>query len=179
MGNPNKYADGLQYLAFPGNVGQGVCGYNFPESIAQDDVGGGNLCLSFSGTALPVPSSNPGAPNTYGKGPSGFLTRHTVLAVMTGANIIGFATRDGGVSDGPIFSSSLFGAPDLQTIFGVSNNAAVEAGTAPQTNGVFLTQRFKDQRAYNSIGQVNVLDLVCEGPIEGFVIERFHKLIFN
>ena len=169
MGNPNKYADGLQYLVFPGNVGQGVCGYNFPESTAQDDVGGGNLCLSFSGTALPVPTSNPGAPNIYGRGPSGFLARHTVLAVMTGANIQKFSTRDGSPADGALFRANTFGAPDLRTIFGVSNVAAVEAGTAPLDNGVFLTQRFKDQRAYNSIGQVNVLDLVCEGPIEGFV----------
>ena len=87
---------------------------------------------------------------------------------MTGGFLQGFNTRDG-PADGPVFRANTFGAPDLRTIFGVSNVAAVENGTAPLENGVFLTQRFKDQRAYTSIGQINVLDLVCEGPIEGFV----------
>ena len=165
MGNANKYSDGLRYLLFPGNIGWGTCGYNFPESTAQDDGGGaGNLSLSFSGTSIPVLVGNPSAMT---RGPSGFLARYTPLAVMTGANIQKFYTSF--PTAGPTFRANTFGAPDLQTIFGVSNVAAVEAGTSPQTNGVYLTQRFKDQRAFNSISQVNILDLISEGPIEGFV----------
>jgi hypothetical protein len=55
MGNSNKYADGLSFVLFPGNHGYGACGYNFPESTAQDDGGGagGNISLTFSGTSIP------------------------------------------------------------------------------------------------------------------------------
>jgi predicted phage tail protein len=83
------------------------------------------------------------------------------LAVLTGRQFQTF--------EGVNLRPSIYNAPDLSTIFGVSSNPAVEAGNAPQTNGTYLTQRFKNGRAFNSIQQLGILDLICEGPIEGFV----------
>ena len=167
MGNSNKYADGLSFVLFPGNHGYGACGYNFPESTAQDDGGGGggNISLTFSGTSIPYSTNNPIG---YYRGPSGYAARYTTLAMMTGGVMQRFYER------GPSFAASTltgntFGAPDLRSIFGVSNRAATEAGTAPQDNGTFVTERLKNGRAFNSISQVNILDLICEGPIEGFI----------
>ena len=162
MGNPNKYTDGLSYLLFPANYSQGTAGYNFPESTAQDIDG--SLSLSFSGTRLPYSSAVAGQPiaGPY-RGPSGFQSRYTSLALMTGGLFQPFTL--------PSFTvrANTFGAPNLRDIFGVSNVFDVEQGTKPMDGGTFLTEKFKNLRAFNSIGQVEVLDLICEGPIEGLV----------
>jgi hypothetical protein len=167
MGNSNKYADGLSFVLFPGNHGLGTAGYNFPESTAQDDGGGGggNISLTFSGTRIPYTSDNP---VNYFRGPSGFSARYTTLALMTGGAFQKFYTGANTVP-GPVAFSNTFGAPDLRSIYGVSNRAATEAGSTPEDDGTYITERFKNSRAFNSISQVNVLDLICEGPIEGFV----------
>jgi len=162
MGNPNLYADGLNFLLFPGNIGFGAAGYNFPESTAQDDGGGaGNLSLSFSGSLIPFTTDQQLAAG-WNRGPSGFRARYTTLAMLTGTAYRRF-------DDQRSYFSNPTGAPSLKTIFGVSNSFNVEEGTDPQENGVYLTQRFKNGRAFNSISQVNILDLISEGPIEGFV----------
>ena len=167
MGNSNKYADGLSFVLFPGNHGYGACGYNFPESTAQDDGGGagGNISLTFSGTSIPYSINNPIG---YYRGPSGYAARYTTLAMMTGGVIQRFYERGPSVAASTL-TGNTFGAPDLRSIFGVSNRAATESGTAPQDNGTFVTERLKNGRAFNSISQVNILDLICEGPIEGFI----------
>lgn len=167
MGNANKYADGLSLVLFPGNIAYGTAGYNFPESTAQDDGGGagGNISLTFSGTSIPFSTNNPVG---YYRGASGYAARYTPLAMMTGGVQQRFYDR-GPTIAGSTFTGNVFGAPDLRSIFGVSNRAATEAGTAPQDNGTFVTERLKNSRAFNSISQVNILDLICEGPIEGFV----------
>ena len=151
MPNPNRYPDGLTFLLFPGNISQGACGYNFPESTAQDIMG--SVSLSFSGSRLPFSNNVTSSPYIgYGRGPSGFSARYTPMTVMTA----------GGYQDffGNISLSNTFGAPDLRTIFSVNPSAAVENA---------LSDRTKDGRAYNTIGQVEILDLISEGPIEGFV----------
>ena len=147
----NYYAEGFKYILFPGNFGLGACGYNFPESTAQDDGGGaGNLSLSFSGSSVPLASNSPAQNFFYG--PSGFIARYTPLAIMTGGPIQRF--------DYTLFRADTFGAPDLRTIYSVHTNAVTEAG---------YSERDKAARAFNTISQVNVLDLISEGPIEGFV----------
>ena len=158
MGNSNKYADGLSFVLFPGNHGYGACGYNFPESTAQDDGGGagGNMSLTFSGTVIPYSTNNPVG---YFKGPSGYAARYTPFAMLTGGVFQKFYERGPSIA-GEVFTGNKFGAPNLRGIFGVSNSAATEAAN---------TERFKNTRAFNSISQVNILDLISEGPIEGFV----------
>lgn len=161
MGNANKFADGIDYLLFPGNIGLGTCGYNFPESTAQDDGGGaGNLSLSFSGSLIPFDTSTT-SPINFFRGPSGFIARYTCLAILTGGPIQTF--------DYTVIRPTFYNAPNLRTTYGVHTNVLVENGTNAQENGVFITQRFKNGRAFNSISQVNVLDLISEGPIEGFI----------
>ena len=162
MGNSNKYADGLSFVLFPGNHGYGACGYNFPESTAQDDGGGGggNMSLTFSGTSIPYSTNNPVG---YYKGPSGYAARYTPFAMLTGGVFQKFYER-GNTIAGEVFTGNKFGAPDLRSIFGVSNSSATEAS---------YSERFKNTRAFNSISQVNILDLISEGPIEGFVSGRY------
>ena len=53
MGDPNKFADGLEYIMFPGNYGFAVPGYNFPESTAVDEGTAGAVSLSFLGSEIP------------------------------------------------------------------------------------------------------------------------------
>jgi len=152
MGNANKYADGLEYLLFPGNMGMGACGYNFPESTAMD-LAGGAVCLSFSGSTLPFG----GTTIKYNYGPSGYYTVFTPIAVLTGNPIIGF---NGVAITGAQKNDLVLNSPDLKTIFRSSTTLATENA---------VPQSFRDSRAYNSITQVNILDLISEGPIEGFV----------
>jgi len=154
MGNANKYADGLEYLLFPGNFGMGTCGYNFPESTAQD-LDGGAISLSFSGSTLPLGSTQ--STIAYKYGPSGYYTVFTPMAVLSGNTIQRF---DSSSVTGLERANLERGGPDFRTIFRSSAVKATE-DAVPQT--------FKDSRAYNSITQVNILDLISEGPIEGFV----------
>jgi hypothetical protein len=163
MGNANKYADGLSYLLFPGNIGLGTCGYNFPESTAQDDGGGagGNLSLSFSGSRIPFNTSATD-PQAALRGPSGYFGRYTVMATITGGPIQDWLA-------GPTFRANFYDAPNLRTIYGVHTNINVETGGQRQDDGTFITERFKNGRAINSISRINILDLISEGPIEGFV----------
>jgi len=172
MGNSNKYADGLQYLLFPGNIGFGACGYNFPESTAQD-LDGGAVSLSFSGSVIPFAGPTSSA-FSYRYGPSGFATRFTPLAVLTGCSLFPSAPANlkGFVIDftpAGIRALNKFNAPDLRTIYKVSEIAAVEAGAARNDDGSITTERFKNSRAFNTIAEVQILDLISEGPIEGFV----------
>ena len=160
MPNANRYPDGLSFLLFPGNYSQGTAGYNFPESTAQDIHG--SLSLSFSGSRLPFSTQTANAPLVgFYRGPSGFLARYTTLALPTGGNYQNFSSV--------LTASNKFGAPNLREIFGVNNNYNVEIGTDPTDNGVRINQRFRDGRAFNTVGQIEVLDLISEGPIEGFV----------
>jgi hypothetical protein len=160
MGNPNKYSDGLSFLLFPSNISFGAAGNNFPESTAQDIMG--SLSLSFSGSRLPFSTQTAGQPLVgFYRGPSGFAARYTPLAQPTGALYQNFSSQ--------VFRSNTFGAPDLRNIFAVSNIFDADRGAAPMDNGVTSTQRFRDSRSFNTIGQVEVLDLISEGPIEGFV----------
>jgi hypothetical protein len=150
MGNPNKYSDGLSYLLFPANISNGTCGYNFPESTAQDIAG--SISLSFSGSQLPYGGSTSNTYKGFYRGPSGFAARYTPMVVMTAGAFQNFNSQ--------VITADTFGAPDLRSIFGVYDNSVTEASTS---------QRFRNGRAYNSIGQVEILDLISEGPIEGFV----------
>ena len=152
MGNANKYADGLSYLLFPGNLGYGFASYNFPESTAQDDGGGvGSVSLSFSGSQIPY--SN-GASVSGAYGPSGFYSFYTPLANLNTATYYDWRNDKYFV-----FKNIDPNTPNLRSIFNVSETPSVEAGYGAT----------KNKSAFNSISQINILDLICEGPIEGFV----------
>jgi hypothetical protein len=156
MGNANKYADGLAYLLFPGNLGFGFASYNFPESTAQDDGGGvGSVSLSFSGSQIPYTN---GASVSGWYGPSGFYANYTPLANLSSG--IYFDPRGNNYAGKTItFSTVDPNAPNLRSIYNVNESPGIEAGYGTK----------KDQSAFNSISQINVLDLICEGPVEGFV----------
>ena len=151
MGNAYKFADGLAYVLFPGMLGYGFASYNFPESTAQDDGGGaGSISLSFSGSQIPYSNSKI---YSVGYGPSGFEAVYTPLATLTGDSYTDW--RSNRYIDFNIDKN----APNLQGIYNVSPGPAVEASYGD----------LKNQSAFNSISQINVLDLISEGPVEGFI----------
>ena len=141
MGNPNKYADGFDNILFPSNIGFTFCGYNFPESTAQDL---GSLSLSFSGLKIPYSTSSTYG---YGYGPSGFDADWTVLQTLNNRNIYDFPSTSSfkAVTLDP-------GTPSLNTIY---SPTAVE--------------KDKFNRAFTTVTTIEVLDLISEGPIEGLV----------
>lgn len=169
MPNTNVFADGMQYILFPGMYGAGYASYNFPESTAQDDGGGaGSVSLSFSGSAIPFSlESNLG----YGRGPSGFNAYYTPLVNLNPPgdttfgggydNIMGMAVGNFDPTSAPIgsFYATDPSAPNLNNIYLMDWDPAYEV---PLTTG-------KNLCAFNSISQIGILDLVCEGPIEGLV----------
>lgn len=140
MGNPNRFAEGIDNILFPANIGYSFCGYNFPESTAQDLA---SLSLSFSGLAIPFSTS---LTYGYGYGPSGYDSYWTTLQTLNDTLIYDFP------------STSSFRAVDL------------DPGT-PDLNSLFPPGTFKTeaQRAFTSITTIETLDLISEGPIEGFV----------
>ena len=151
MGNAYKFADGLAYVLFPGNLGYGFASYNFPESSAQDDGGGaGSISLSFSGSQIPYTASSV---YSVGYGPSGFDAAYTPLATLTQDTYLDW--RVNAYIDFNIYKNT----PDLMSIYNVSASKSEEAAYGD----------LKNQSAFNSISQINVLDLISEGPIEGFL----------
>jgi hypothetical protein len=140
MGNPNKFGEGMDNILFPTNIGFPFCGYNFPESTAQDL---GSLSMSFSGDKIPYSAS---LPYGYGYGPSGYDSDWTVLKTLNDRLIYAF----NGVSSFTAVSVDP-GTPDLNSIF---------------PPGTF---RVEAQRGITSITTIETLDLISEGPIEGFV----------
>lgn len=160
MGNSYKYADGLEYILFPGNLGYGFASYNFPESTAQDDGTAGSISLSFSGSRIPYSTANN---IDWGYGPSGFNTVYTPLAALNGYDYYDWRldpTKTFPPSAFPKYVTVDPSSPDLRTIFSVSEDPTTEDS---------YSKDVKNQTAFNSISQINILDLLCEGPIEGFV----------
>lgn len=168
--NPYIYADGLQYLLFPGMYGPGYASYNFPESVAQDDGGGaGAVSLSFSGSRIPYTNlSN----LDFGQGPSGYEAYYTPLVNLNPPGDTTFGGGYGEIMNLPFGNYNSASTP-IASFYSYDPNA-------PNLNSIFLmdwdpvyeeamNQAQKNLCAFNSISQINVLDLICEGPIEGFV----------
>jgi len=158
----NKYADGLAYVLFPGNIGYGPAGYNFPESTAQDDGGGvGAISLSFSGSTVPYLSSTD--VSGWGYGPSGFYSAYTPLATLSSHTYNPFTSHPT-LPTSRIYSGVDPDTPNLRSIFSVDTRAATEASYGDR----------KKRTAISSISEINILDLVCEGPIEGFPTGKYY-----
>lgn len=156
-GGSTKWAEGLGYIVFPYSIGRSNTSYNFPNSTAMDEPGVG---LSFSGTVPYGTSSNS---VQYGFGPSGAYANYSTMRVLTGAPTIRQWWKD---PNGIVFTYSDFlgtNAPDLRTIYKASN---VPAAGTPDLDPAQIIDRNK---SYTSINAIGVLDLISEGPIEGFV----------
>jgi hypothetical protein len=152
MGDPNKYADGLEYIMFPGNYGLCVPGYNFPESTAVDEGTAGAVSLSFLGSKIP---QYDGSNLSYGYGPSGGSAYHTPLAMLNDDYYYDW------VDDAwKLVSDVNPTSPNLMSLYLVNGDEAIE-------NTYSASEKAKT--AFNSISEINVLDLISEGPIEGLV----------
>ena len=158
----NKYADGLAYVLFPGSLGYGYAGYNFPESTAQDDGAGiGAMSLSFIGSTIPY--LGPADIEGWGYGPSGFYSVYTPLATLNSDTYNPFTSHPA-LPASRVYSAVDPGAPNLKSIFSVDKNAATEASYGDK----------KKRTAISSISEINILDLICEGPIEGFPTGKYY-----
>jgi hypothetical protein len=148
-GQPNKFTEGFEYITFPGNIGVNYCGFNFPESTAQD-LTSNNYLIGFSGSSAENPALQPilnAVDLAYGYGPSGFAAYYNPILTLTGDRNGALILNFDGIRQRPPV-----GTPNLRGIFGVNNNAT--------TN---------NDRAFNTVNTIGILDLVCEGPIQGFV----------
>jgi hypothetical protein len=152
MGDPNKFADGLEYIMFPGNYGLAVPGYNFPESTAVDEGTAGAVSLSFLGSQIP---QYDGSNLSYGYGPSGGYAYHTPLAMFNGDYYYDWVDEVY-----KLVSDVSPTAPNLRGLYLVDGEAAIEDAYSASE---------KAKTAFNSISEINVLDLISEGPIEGLV----------
>jgi len=154
--SPNKYAEGFRNVLNTFNIGFTYCGYNFPESTAQDRPGA--LAFSFQGgdtSSIPYSTSKT---RGYGYGPSGFDAYWTSIRTLNDADIYKF--QENGGNNGPGFTASAISpsSPNLKSIF-------VEHPPASAT--------VNNQRAFTSVNTIATADLVCEGPIEGFVTGQY------
>ena len=148
-GQPNKFTEGFEYISFPGNIGVNYCGFNFPESTAQD-LSSSLYLIGFSGSSAENPVLQPilnAVDYAYGYGPSGFASYYNPILTLTGDRFGPLVIDFNGIGQTPPV-----GTPNLRGIFGVNNNAT--------TN---------NDRAFNTVNTIGILDLVCEGPIQGFV----------
>ena len=197
MSNANKYAEGIREMFYPYNIGFTYCGYNFPESTAQDSPG--CLTISFSGGHI---SDDLGVTRTggigesklsyqptaatrrYGYGPSGYHHFDNVIRGINRTPIINDAPF---VSDTNIHRRNSSRAHPFASAAGFLTNTITGplAGvrmdnlvtTPPMLNTIYkgtsqvngTTERIINQRAFNSIVNINIIDLVSEGPIEGLV----------
>jgi hypothetical protein len=204
MGNSNKYAEGLRTILYPFNIGATYCGYNFPESSAQDSPG----CLSFhfSGDhisnelgdiitggngANKIPYNPTSATRRYGWGPSGFYHFSTTIRGLN-LGITDLGTNNGRGGPAIFLNTDLLHKrfPNRPFSFrsqgGLNLNAQVINETInirnisprpPNLDEIYkgtskvnnMTQRALDTRALNTITNIQVLDLISEGPIEGLV----------
>jgi len=159
-GGSNKWAEGFGYIIFPCNIARGLTSFNFPNSEAMDEPG---LSLSFSGI---VPFGTSANSTTFGFGPSGGYANYSLMRTLTGSTVRTW-WRDpylqlGGTT--MTYSDWLpTNAPDLRTIYQATN---VPTATDTDLSGRQIIDRNKSYTAINTIG---VLDIISEGPIEGFV----------
>jgi hypothetical protein len=159
-GGSSKWAEGFGYILFPANIARSLTSYNFPESTAMDEPG---VSLSFSGFVPYAPGVNNAV--TFGFGPSGAHTVYTVIRTLTGTNI-GQWWRDPFISPGGLRMTGAdlkpYNAPNLREIYNVLNNATGSGELHP-------TQVIDRMKSYTSVNTIGVLDIISEGPIEGFV----------
>ena len=181
--NSNKYAEGIEWMSPPSNLGSlGKCNYEFPESLAQDSANS-NMYFTFSGT-YPGGGSPFGGSTLYsaGWGPSGFrspklLTALRFPASSTAGVYMPHVFAPASLGRGPAISTSVMasrGAPDL--LFTYLSNFAWSAASDPNRIASMTGYQYSGNwkhyywnRAINSINNIAVLDLVSEGPLEGFV----------
>ena len=169
-GGSSKWAEGFGYILFPANIARSVTSYNFPESTAMDEPG---VSLSFSGTVpyargLAGPGILDLNATNFGYGPSGGLSNYSVIRSLTG-NVLGqwwrepFTAPFGTAAGERMNFAQLqpYNAPNLREIYNVTNVATGD--------DLHSTQIIDRMKSYTSVNTIGVLDLIGEGPIEGFV----------
>lgn len=158
-GATNLSAEGLEYLWYPGTIGLTFAGMTFPESECIDSAPGVSS-LAFSGYD-PM-----GAFDFYfNNGISGYKTYSSQLVTFDGLGNL-YQLSNSAV-DASVNISYLRGAPNFNSLYSiVYGGSAFDPGGYGKTT---LISGTTGNVAITSINKIGVLDLICEGPIEGFV----------
>lgn len=162
-GDANKFAEGLATLQQVGNYGTTLEGWVYPESdVIDGESAPGNNTLTFSGYDI---AGN----HTYyfNHGISGYSTMSTQLMTFAERRFNCMLTNFTGGLAGCMSRSGFLsrGFPDFGTIYNVIQTPdSVQFGISTQTGNVSFT----------TVNKIGVLDLICEGPIEGFVTGTYY-----
>lgn len=172
MPDPNRITEGLAHLDYPSNFGNNFGGYEFPDSLAADYMGGINS-LFFSGKDaqgqpldnLNYPSEVSGnwGPNSPLYGLSGFIYMPVnnppspATPYYSGWGRLYWNNYNVEIGYRP-------GCPNLRSYFQLprQDKNPVEA---TMTGTGFRSE----DKSITSIMKLNILDLISEGPIEGLV----------
>lgn len=166
MGNANLYSEGLEYIYGPGTYGFSFEGMTFAGSDVMDAAYGNNDLL-FSGYDIDGNTYYNGntAISGYASYSSQILTFNDPTCPITNFNN---ACLFGSISSIDTRTPTVvYGAPPFTNryniVYGVPPDPPDAYGTTSETGNVSIT----------SITKVGVLDLICEGPIEGFVTGNY------
>lgn len=170
MGNANLYSEGLEYIYGPGTYGLTLEGMTFADSDVFDAAYGNNDLL-FSGYDVDGDFIY-----NYNTAISGFKSYSS--------QILTFNTYDCPITN--FDNNCLFGSSSAidtrspTTIYGVPPFAALAGGlydiaygTPPDSPIGYGTTRQTGNMSITSITKIGVLDLICEGPVEGFVTGNY------
>lgn len=172
VGGPNSVVEGLEKFDFPANYGNNFGGLEFPDSQAADYLGGRHT-LQFSGRDSyggnidgPFPGDVSGhwGPVSVPYGLKGFIygTKFSpaTTAYESGWGRLLFSNYD-------LQVQYRAGCPNLRTDLQMPIQDSILAGYAGTS---FTGTGFRTtDRSVTSVQRLNILDLISEGPIEGFV----------
>jgi hypothetical protein len=166
MPNANLYSEGLEFIYGPGTYGLTLEGMTFADSDVIDSAYGNNS-LVFSGydadrnvtydynTAISGMKSYPSQIMTFNT-PDCPITNFDNNCLFGSSSTID--TRS---------PTTLYGTPNFVSLYNITYASPPDApagyGITTQTGNVSIS----------SINKIGVLDLICEGPIEGFVTGNY------
>ena len=172
MPDPNRLIEGFEYIDYPSNFGNNFGGYEFPDSLAADYMGGLNS-LFFTGKNaqgqsldhLDYPSEVSGnyGPDSPLYGLKGFIYMPVnnppspATPYYSGWGRLYWDNYNIEIGYRP-------GCPDLRAYYKLPRQ-----DMPPPERAITGSGFRNDDKAITSITKLNILDLISEGPIEGLV----------
>jgi hypothetical protein len=159
-GATNLSTEGLEYLWNPGNEGSTLAGMNFPESECIDSAPGNNS-FSFSGY------------DPFGKfdfyfnnAISGYKSYSSQIVTFDGAPGWIYQLGNSAIDLAGPGIAYLRGAPNFNSLYSIVYGGGTDPGGYGKST---LMYGNSGDLGVTSINKIGVLDLICEGPVEGFV----------
>jgi len=159
-GATNLSTEGLEYLWNPGNEGLTLAGMNFPESECIDSAPGNNS-FSFSGYD---PFGN--LDFYFNNAISGYKSYSSQIVTFDGAPGWIYQLANTSIDLVGPGIAYLRGAPNFNSLYSIVYGGATDPGGYGRST---LMYGNSGDLGVTSINKIGVLDLICEGPIEGFI----------